>query len=573
MDIQIEEITSNTFLPIDKHLKISAGPGAGKTTLLANHIQNIIRNSSKISELRKVGCITYTNIAVETLKKRLGIATDYAEIGTIHNFFFKHIVKPYLWILSDEYVFDFERISGHDDIVPTYSVVQEWITSTKSGYLTNASSLSEISGRLQKILWKLDDKGVPYLGFPNLWQGKIGKYFIKKESLFEYKKICWAKGLIHHDDVMFFSLKIIEKNKRIVDIIRAKFPYIMIDEFQDTSLIQSKIIKKIAERETIVGVIGDECQSIYKFAGAEVDEFIDFNLKGAKHFKIRGNNRSTTEIINVLNHISRDAKLNQFSPKKIRGDKPSLIVGSMQSAFQHAKSIAGEDPLLTLAYRKDDPSKLKHGVDNLNNEDLKLSLLFDDGDRGRKIYFVIQSVEYAKDGRIQDAMKSMSKAYRKDKKFEDCDSLKNLQSLLSSYPNYENLSITDFYNTYIFGKFYTKQKISRGKMRDFYSEIVYKDIASIVDLDDTGSLFRTIHKSKGDEEESVLLIIENSDNFNEDKDLKFILSPSIKENEDHRVYFVALSRAKKKLFINIPSLSEQSKQRIDSMNLFKIVYL
>lgn len=86
MDTSIEIITSKSLLPLNSHIKISAGPGAGKTTLLANHIQEIIKKSEKISELRKVACITYTNIAVETLKKRLGLAVDYVEIATIHNF-------------------------------------------------------------------------------------------------------------------------------------------------------------------------------------------------------------------------------------------------------------------------------------------------------------------------------------------------------------------------------------------------------------------------------------------------------------------------------------------------------
>ncbi|HAP5133793.1 TPA: UvrD-helicase domain-containing protein, partial [Enterococcus faecalis] len=79
MDTSTELITSKSLLPIDSHLKISAGPGAGKTTLLANHVIEVIKNSEKISELRRVACITYTNIAAETLKRRLGLSLDYVE--------------------------------------------------------------------------------------------------------------------------------------------------------------------------------------------------------------------------------------------------------------------------------------------------------------------------------------------------------------------------------------------------------------------------------------------------------------------------------------------------------------
>lgn len=86
--------------------------------------------------------------------------------------------------------------------------------------------------------------------------------------------------------------------------------------------------------------------------------------------------------------------------------------------------MVGESPLLTLAYRKDNPNKLKYGVKSIDNEALKLNLLFEDDDRGRKIYYVIQSIEYGKEGRIKDALKSMLKAYRKDLTFKEREKFK-----------------------------------------------------------------------------------------------------------------------------------------------------
>ncbi len=573
MDTSIEIITSKSLLPLNSHIKISAGPGAGKTTLLANHIQEIIKKSEKISELRKVACITYTNIAVETLKKRLGLAVDYVEIATIHNFFYKHIVKPYLWVLSEEYDFNFEKIKGHDEIAPSYSILNEWVRSTKQVHLIQGVNLKKTSQKIQKITWKLDGSGNPILCFPESWQGKVGNYFIKKDSLMKYKQICWSKGMIHHDDILFLSLKILEKKARITDILRAKFPYIMIDEFQDTQLIQSKIIKLIAEKETIVGVIGDARQSIYGFAGARVEEFINFDLDGIRKFNIEENNRSTVEIINVLNYVSKEVELDQFSPEDKRGNKPTLLIGDIHVAYAHAKNIVGDRPLLTLAYRKNEPNKLKYGVNNTDSDELKLNLLFDDSDRGRKIYYVIQSIEYGKENRIKEAMKSMIKAYRKEKDFDERDALKNLQRLLNNYSNFENVSLIEFYNNYIFGNFNTQSKITRGQKKEFYARIHYKDIACTLDLNDTNNFFRTIHKSKGDEEENILLIIENKQNFDELKDLKFLFSPKITEDEDDRVYFVAISRAKENLFINIPSLSEDNKNKLDELNLFHFEYL
>ncbi|EAF6085579.1 ATP-dependent helicase [Listeria monocytogenes] len=574
MDTQIKTIKSDNEISIQNHIKISAGPGAGKTTFLSNHVKKIVKESEKISMLRKVGCITYTNVAVESLKNKLGTAVDYVEIATIHNFLYNHILKPYLWVLNKDYEFNFEKISGHEDVIPTFSIVNSWLEKTKQLYLNkSAGSSGEIAQKLKKIRWELDENDNPILGFSENWQAKIGSFYIKKDSLIQYKKVCWAKGLIDHDDVLFLSLEILKKNVRILDIIRAKFPYIMIDEFQDTNAIQSMIIKKIAEEETIIGVIGDECQSIYGFAGAKVDEFIDFQLESLQEYKIIENNRSTTEIVNVLNYVAADADMKQFSPNKKSGAMPVLLIGSVYNAFRNAKSLVDEEEILTIAYRKDDPNKLKYGVESIDSDKLKLKLLFEDDKRGRKIFYVIQSLEYGKEGRYNESLKAMLRAYRKEGQFSEADSLKNLQCLLNNYNEFFELSLKDFYNKYLAGYHNTKAKITRGKKAEFYSEIKYKDIACSIDLNETTSLFRTIHKAKGDEAENVLLIIENKKNFEEEKELKFLLNPSIKKDEDDRVYFVGLSRAKRNLFINIPTLSKENKLKIEKLNLFTINYL
>ncbi|WP_207635869.1 3'-5' exonuclease [Clostridium senegalense] len=85
--------------------------------------------------------------------------------------------------------------------------------------------------------------------------------------------------------------------------------------------------------------------------------------------------------------------------------------------------------------------------------------------------------------------------------------------------------------------------------------------------DDTGA-FRTIHKAKGDEFENVLLLINPSD-FNENTNLEFLFNPDMTK-EEHRVYYVALSRAKKRLFIAIPPISERTKDKLGNIKFLKV---
>lgn len=97
-------------------------------------------------------------------------------------------------------------------------------------------------------------------------------------SLLDYKKTYWRYNIIHHEDVLFFTYQIFKTAPKVIEFVTNKFPYIFIDEFQDTTPLQSWIITKIAEKGTIIGVIGDPAQSIYRFAGANRSDFDKFTL-------------------------------------------------------------------------------------------------------------------------------------------------------------------------------------------------------------------------------------------------------------------------------------------------------
>jgi len=106
---------SEELIPIEQHFKLYAGPGAGKTTFLTNHIKNVLRSSNKLKRTRRIACITYTNAAVDNLKKRLNTSVESLEITTIHSFCYKHIVKPFMWLI-DPCPLPLEKLDGHDEI-------------------------------------------------------------------------------------------------------------------------------------------------------------------------------------------------------------------------------------------------------------------------------------------------------------------------------------------------------------------------------------------------------------------------------------------------------------------------
>ena len=116
---------------IEHHFKVVAGPGAGKTRWLSNHIRNVLSNSARLNKCRNIACITYTNVGVETIISRQGDSIDNVEVSTIHSFLYKHVVKPYIFLIKDEFGLDPGKIDGHDELVPSGGFVYQWKKKTK----------------------------------------------------------------------------------------------------------------------------------------------------------------------------------------------------------------------------------------------------------------------------------------------------------------------------------------------------------------------------------------------------------------------------------------------------------
>ena len=104
--------------------------------------------------------------------------------------------------------------------------------------------------------------------------------------------------------------------------------------------------------------------------------------------------------------------------------------------------------------------------------------------------------------------------------------------------------------------------ITEGKrIHGLYVSYSYMDFALCVSHEDDYGLQRTIHKAKGDEFSNVLVCI------GDEKDLSFITNSNIGNNENHRVYYVAASRAKERLFFSVPTLSDVNKAALENKGI------
>jgi DNA helicase-2/ATP-dependent DNA helicase PcrA len=388
----------------------------------------------------------------------------------------------------------------------------------------------------------------------------------------EYKKMRWRKGHIHHDDVLFFSFQIIKKFPLVLKVLRAKFPYFFIDEFQDTTPIQTSIIKKLAEEETIVGVIGDNAQSIYGFQGAKPSQFTNFFLNGLVQYKIADNHRSTNQIVSLLNLVRPD--LNQVGRRNDQGSVPLILVGEKNNALSTAKTICGIEDLCTLSRDNITSNTLRKAATGiLIDKSLIEKLKLKDSDRNRRSFVIaaIKAAELSKELKFKEAKREVLTLFRKyDLEEEDCqrEAFGFLRKLVQGYEEYEDMSL-DNYLLYLNSIGCTLKPVTRGKVKDFYQNHTYSQLSLCVTITENSSNHRTIHKAKGAEFQNVMLILDSRDEqgrFKEQKDLGFLLQSDL-EDEEHRIKYVAISRARERLFINVPSLSPESKELIENVGL------
>ena len=558
----------------DQHVKIIAGPGAGKTYWLANNIKHILNNSNRLGKSRKIGCITHTNTAVDTLINRLNLTTDKILVSTIHSFLYKNVVKPYISFIANDYGFNYEKLHGHDDVEIRKSIIIQWLDShPKKENLKNPftykqlvnfpNNMSALKNWLKSLSYKLDNDKKIFIDYDNSKalflnggsQVRINAATLNllKDDFISFKKIYWAKGIISHDDVLFFSYEILTKFDFVLNILRAKFPYLYIDEFQDSHPIQVEIIKLIAEKETNIGIIGDTAQSIYEFQGSSSTQLLSFHLDNIQNYTISDNRRSTNQIVSLLNSIRSDLIQNPL--RNENGDNPILLIGDLNNSLSFLKNDLGITDFIGLTRNNETVLSLQN-IDKSSSEEVDLlnqiKMADNNYSRRKTISSFITAIEYCIAGNFKKSLSEMMK--HKD---IESEALLALIIISSQYSTLKNKSLFEFIKI-LKVDFKVDIPLPNSNTRKFYESINYSNLAVGIFSKTQVEKYFTVHKSKGEEYNNVFLV---------DDDLDYLLDFDI-QSEEHRIRYVAMSRAKEKLIISIPSIKVEIREQLDSK--FKI---
>lgn len=558
---------------IERHFRVFAGPGAGKTFWLVQHVKNVLRKSKRLGRTGKMACITYTNNGVDEIYKQLRQSGDRVEVSTIHSFLYKNIVKPYGFLLKDKddrCLINLKHLDGHSEHIPNAKIIYDWKCAEKLQYQKDNKKIYEC---LSALDWCFEEGCDLTLRPREIWKLKVGQYSIKKTALPSYKKFYWDKGEIHHEDVLYFSHCLIQRFPRILEFLSTRFLYVFIDEFQDTNPIQTFIIREISKNGTIVGVIGDPAQSIYNFQGARRQDFIDFVLPNSVDYKIDGNRRSTKNIIKLLNHM-RGGDIEQMPLRDEKGSQIRLVLGDVQSVITKVKNEICPTPT-TLARRNDVVGRIKCLSHNAL-EDLWVVFRNTDsnGQRTNLIYALVSGAVLAFHGDFKEAIKGIEKTlwkYKNEKVISRFEKRRIATSVIhlavSKWAQLSQMTLLEFNNHLME---YLEQRhnlkigapMTKGKIKEFGSNWKVLDFVQCLKMRDDNSQVRTIHKAKGAEFDTVVVV------FQEESDLTHVLDPKMDiEDDESRIYYVALSRAQNHIIFSVPSLSDSNRKTIEALGL------
>jgi superfamily I DNA/RNA helicase len=334
------EIASGDILTpeqLSHNIKVYAGPGAGKTHFLVENVKNIVSTNELItkSNSRKVLCITYTNAAVDEITRRLDKFTEYVQANTIHGFIIDNIIKPFQTDLISIMQSDFNisvnpkgaissQIEGLGILHGTNKdEIYQFIRDTDPVKFGN--TVIDYSKKVMGEVEVNNDVFIEAIGQSKKYEPSI-KHSPKigKEHVVPIKQYIWSVvRKLTHNEILYFGYRILQENPTALYAIRVKFPFIFVDEFQDTNPLQTLLIELVGKKSTHICIVGDIAQSIYSFQGAKPNDFKNFKIDSGRDidYSISGNRRSTNNIVNFCNFLRQsDTTVVQNSIRKYKSN-------------------------------------------------------------------------------------------------------------------------------------------------------------------------------------------------------------------------------------------------------------
>ncbi|MDD5251057.1 MAG: ATP-dependent helicase [Patescibacteria group bacterium] len=318
---------------------VLAGAGSGKTRTIVYRVAWLIEHGIAPENIL---LLTFTNKAANEMMTRIGELLGAAGSrrplglwgGTFHSVANRLLrvyadrvgCTPSFTILDQDDSRSLYKASikelGHDKAgrrFPSPAVVQDVVSYRRNAQMSFEAALMKLHPHFLGIMAELQAVA----------------------DLYEKKKL--AANAMDFDDLLVRLARLLEDDPLVRERLSSQFKYILVDEYQDTNALQNALIRRLAGPKHNLLVVGDDAQSIYSFRAADVRNILDFpkHYPEARVFKLETNYRSTPEILGLANDII--AKNVEQFPKElaaVRGGQEKPAIVPSPSASREAEFVA-----------------------------------------------------------------------------------------------------------------------------------------------------------------------------------------------------------------------------------------
>lgn len=313
---KLNDKQKEAVMHVDGPCLVLAGAGSGKTRVLTERIVNLINNGVSPYNIL---AITFTNKAAREMRERVYNSIEEEAnkifIGTFHSLGLK-IVRENASVIGYS---NNVTILDRDDVNTLIKRFMKELNLDTEHY--------PVKSILNKISFAKNE-GLSPEEFDKFAKAPLDMAACKVYKM--YESALKRSNSVDFDDLLILPLRIFKKDKSVLEKYQEHFKYILVDEYQDTNMVQYDMCKLLASKYRNLFVVGDMDQSIYSFRFANYMNVINFEKdnKDAKVIVLDENYRSTNNILNAANDViknNKERKEKNLWSSKGDGDKIKYI--------------------------------------------------------------------------------------------------------------------------------------------------------------------------------------------------------------------------------------------------------
>jgi len=322
-------------------LLIVAGAGSGKTRTLTHRIAYLIQEKNIRPD--QILAVTFTNKAADEMKKRITELTglDFNTFGYHEGFSsFTPVMGTFHSICARILRLEIENIGRKKNFV----IFDAYDQKSLMRQIVKDLNYDEKRFQAKAVLAQISSAKNEFID-ETVYAEHAENYFQKNVAQLysEYQKRLIQNNAVDFDDLLVLTIKILQQYPNILSFYQDKWPYISVDEYQDTNHIQYLLVRLLSQKYSNLCVIGDSDQSIYSFRGADIRNILEFekHYPDAKIIKLEQNYRSTQIILDASDSVI-EKNLNRPNKKMWtdRDDGEKLVVRQCYDERDEGQYIA-----------------------------------------------------------------------------------------------------------------------------------------------------------------------------------------------------------------------------------------